>query len=64
PVARIDQVLARSATVDHIPVKRIDYVAVAKGAAGVRGAWVPENVAPEHASDHRAVVADLVLRGR
>ncbi|ALC28693.1 endonuclease/exonuclease/phosphatase family protein [Streptomyces sp. CFMR 7] len=46
------------------PVKRIDYVAVAKGTAGVRGAWVPENVASEHASDHRAVVADVVLRGR
>ncbi|MFE3718108.1 endonuclease/exonuclease/phosphatase family protein [Streptomyces cyaneofuscatus] len=42
------------------PVKRIDYVAVSKGAARVRRAWVPESVA----SDHRAVVADLVLRGR
>ncbi|MFJ7327054.1 endonuclease/exonuclease/phosphatase family protein [Streptomyces cyaneofuscatus] len=42
------------------PVKRIDYVAVSKGAAQVRRAWVPESVA----SDHRAVVADLVLRGR
>ncbi|MEU0160007.1 endonuclease/exonuclease/phosphatase family protein [Streptomyces sp. NPDC006261] len=41
------------------PVKRIDYVAVSK-AAQVRGVWVPESVA----SDHRAVVADLVLRGR
>ncbi|MER8194668.1 endonuclease/exonuclease/phosphatase family protein [Streptomyces microflavus] len=41
------------------PVKRIDYVAVSK-AAQVRRAWVPESVA----SDHRAVVADLVLRGR
>ncbi|ARF73920.1 metal-dependent hydrolase [Kitasatospora albolonga] len=41
------------------PVKRIDYVAVAKGTAEVRGAWVPESTA----SDHRAVVADLVLRG-
>ncbi|MFB8106194.1 endonuclease/exonuclease/phosphatase family protein [Streptomyces sp. NPDC056007] len=42
------------------PVKRIDYVAVSKGAAQVRRVWVPESVA----SDHRAVVADLVLRGR
>ncbi|MEU0356845.1 endonuclease/exonuclease/phosphatase family protein [Streptomyces cyaneofuscatus] len=42
------------------PVKRIDYVAVSKGTAQVRRAWVPESVA----SDHRAVVADLVLQGR
>ncbi|MEW1615277.1 MULTISPECIES: endonuclease/exonuclease/phosphatase family protein [unclassified Streptomyces] len=47
------------------PVKRIDYVAVSRsggphGGISVRGAWVPESVA----SDHRAVVADLVLRGR
>ncbi|MFT9665511.1 endonuclease/exonuclease/phosphatase family protein [Streptomyces rhizosphaericola] len=46
------------------PVKRIDYVAVAKGTAEVRRAWVPESAAPGHASDHRAVVADLVVRGR
>ncbi|MFF9791828.1 endonuclease/exonuclease/phosphatase family protein [Streptomyces bacillaris] len=46
------------------PVKRIDYVAVAKGTAEVRRAWVPESPAPGHASDHRAVVADLVVRGR
>lgn len=46
------------------PVKRIDYVAVSKGAARVRRAWVPESGAA--ASDHRAVVADLdlVLRKR
>ncbi|MFE2290570.1 endonuclease/exonuclease/phosphatase family protein [Streptomyces sp. NPDC059452] len=51
------------------PVKRIDYVAVSKGAGpkgssrggiSVRAAWVPESVA----SDHRAVVADLELLGR
>lgn len=46
------------------PVKRIDYVTVAKGTAAVRRAWVPESAASPHASDHRAVVADLVLRGR
>ncbi|WNF28134.1 endonuclease/exonuclease/phosphatase family protein [Streptomyces sp. C11-1] len=39
------------------PVKRIDYVAVSR-AAQVRRAWVPES----EASDHRPVVADLVLR--
>ncbi|MFE7334942.1 endonuclease/exonuclease/phosphatase family protein [Streptomyces griseus] len=42
------------------PVKRIDFVAVSKDGAGVRRAWVPESVA----SDHRAVVADLLVRGR
>ncbi|MFI0593253.1 endonuclease/exonuclease/phosphatase family protein [Streptomyces griseus] len=42
------------------PVKRIDFVAVSKGGVGVRRAWVPESVA----SDHRAVVADLLVRGR
>lgn len=46
------------------PVKRIDYVAVSeeggpRGGISVRAAWVPESVA----SDHRAVVADLELRG-
>ncbi|MEV1047724.1 endonuclease/exonuclease/phosphatase family protein [Streptomyces sp. NPDC049916] len=41
------------------PVKRIDYVAVSDSVR-VRRAWVPESTA----SDHRAVVADLVLRGR
>ncbi|MET9771180.1 endonuclease/exonuclease/phosphatase family protein [Streptomyces sp. NPDC006415] len=40
------------------PVKRIDFVAVSKNRIGVRRAWVPESVA----SDHRAVVADLLLR--
>lgn len=46
------------------PVKRIDFVAVSKDGpdAGitVRKAWVPESVA----SDHRPVVADLLVRGR
>ncbi|XCM30980.1 endonuclease/exonuclease/phosphatase family protein [Streptomyces parvus] len=42
------------------PVKRIDFVAVSKDRAGVRRAWVPESLA----SDHRAVVADLLLRRR
>ncbi|MFJ6611377.1 endonuclease/exonuclease/phosphatase family protein [Streptomyces sp. NPDC091289] len=54
------------------PVKRIDYVAVSKGGPGsgpgsgprggirVRKAWVPESVA----SDHRPVVADLLVGGR
>ncbi|MCI4041810.1 endonuclease/exonuclease/phosphatase family protein [Streptomyces sp. TRM75563] len=42
------------------PVKRIDFVAVSKDGAGVRRAWVPKSVA----SDHRAVVADLLVRGR
>ncbi|WP_329156924.1 endonuclease/exonuclease/phosphatase family protein [Streptomyces anulatus] len=45
------------------PVKRIDFVAVSKGGPGaritVRKAWVPETVA----SDHRPVVADLLVRG-
>ncbi|MFJ3968784.1 endonuclease/exonuclease/phosphatase family protein [Streptomyces parvus] len=40
------------------PVKRIDFVAVSKDRAGVRRAWVPESLA----SDHRSVVADLLLR--
>ncbi|MFH9264441.1 endonuclease/exonuclease/phosphatase family protein [Streptomyces sp. NPDC017546] len=44
------------------PVKRIDYVAVSKGGPGagitVRNAWVPESLA----SDHRPVVADLLVR--
>ncbi|MFQ6851043.1 endonuclease/exonuclease/phosphatase family protein [Streptomyces sp. 35M1] len=42
------------------PVKRIDFVTVSKDRAGVRRAWVPESLA----SDHRAVVADLLLRRR
>ncbi|MGC5541160.1 endonuclease/exonuclease/phosphatase family protein [Streptomyces griseus] len=42
------------------PVKRIDFVAVSKDGVGVRRAWVPESVA----SDHRAVIADLLVRGR
>ncbi|WP_432004598.1 endonuclease/exonuclease/phosphatase family protein [Streptomyces parvus] len=42
------------------PVKRIDFVAVSKDRTGVRRAWVPESLA----SDHRAVVADLLLRRR
>ncbi|MFJ9885812.1 endonuclease/exonuclease/phosphatase family protein [Streptomyces sp. NPDC091287] len=45
------------------PVKRIDFVAVSKGGPAdgitVRKAWVPESVA----SDHRPVVADLLVRG-
>ncbi|MET8880959.1 endonuclease/exonuclease/phosphatase family protein [Streptomyces rubiginosohelvolus] len=41
------------------PVKRIDFVTVSKNRIGVRRAWVPESLA----SDHRAVVADLLLRG-
>ncbi|MFD3814518.1 endonuclease/exonuclease/phosphatase family protein [Streptomyces rubiginosohelvolus] len=41
------------------PVKRIDFVTVSKTRIGVRRAWVPESLA----SDHRAVVADLLLRG-
>ncbi|MFD4022473.1 endonuclease/exonuclease/phosphatase family protein [Streptomyces sp. NPDC058576] len=40
------------------PVKRIDFVAVSKGGTTVRKAWVPGSVA----SDHRPVVADLLLR--
>ncbi|MFJ7413013.1 endonuclease/exonuclease/phosphatase family protein [Streptomyces sp. NPDC098077] len=44
------------------PVKRIDFVAVSKGGPGsgirVRKAWVPDTVA----SDHRPVVADLLVR--
>lgn len=40
------------------PVKRIDFVAVSK--AAVRRAWAPAGIA----SDHRPVVADLLLRGR
>ncbi|MFE7055553.1 endonuclease/exonuclease/phosphatase family protein [Streptomyces californicus] len=58
------------------PVKRIDFVAVSKGGPGgggphgggggprgavtVRRAWVPESTA----SDHRPVVADLLVRTR
>ncbi|MFI1223895.1 MULTISPECIES: endonuclease/exonuclease/phosphatase family protein [unclassified Streptomyces] len=46
------------------PVKRIDFVAVSKdgprGGIAVRKAWVPESTA----SDHRPVVADLLLRRR
>ncbi|RPK61863.1 Endonuclease/Exonuclease/phosphatase family protein [Streptomyces sp. ADI96-02] len=46
------------------PVKRIDFVAVSKGgprgAVAVRRAWVPASTA----SDHRPVVADLLLRVR
>ncbi|MFD4867384.1 endonuclease/exonuclease/phosphatase family protein [Streptomyces sp. NPDC058412] len=41
----------------HMPVKRIDYIAVSAG-VGVRGAHVAETLA----SDHRPVVADLRLR--
>ncbi|MFF8986883.1 endonuclease/exonuclease/phosphatase family protein [Streptomyces globisporus] len=41
------------------PVKRIDFVTVSKNGIGVRRAWVPQSLA----SDHRAVVADLLLRG-
>ncbi|GAB2936617.1 endonuclease/exonuclease/phosphatase family protein [Streptomyces sp. NPDC059171] len=40
------------------PVKRIDFVAVSKERTAVRRAWVPDSLA----SDHRAVVADLLLR--
>ncbi|MGC5345089.1 endonuclease/exonuclease/phosphatase family protein [Streptomyces sp. DT171] len=40
------------------PVRRIDYVAVSKDGVRVRGAAVPETLA----SDHRPVVADLLLR--
>ncbi|MGW2594559.1 endonuclease/exonuclease/phosphatase family protein [Streptomyces sp. NPDC001515] len=40
------------------PVQRIDYVAVSKDTVRARGAAVPETLA----SDHRPVVADLVLR--
>ncbi|MFE3662899.1 endonuclease/exonuclease/phosphatase family protein [Streptomyces sp. NPDC059164] len=40
------------------PVKRIDFVAVSKEQTAVRRAWVPDSLA----SDHRAVVADLLLR--
>ncbi|MEI7034093.1 endonuclease/exonuclease/phosphatase family protein [Streptomyces pratensis] len=48
------------------PLKRIDFVAVSKArdrprtGVFVRAAWVPPSVA----SDHRAVVADLLLPGR
>ncbi|GGS50966.1 endonuclease/exonuclease/phosphatase family protein [Streptomyces badius] len=42
------------------PVKRIDFVAVSKDRIGVRKTWVPQSLA----SDHRAVVADLLLRRR
>lgn len=46
------------------PAKRIDFVAVSDdgphGGIGVRKAWVPESTA----SDHRPVVADLLIRGR
>ncbi|WP_103530329.1 endonuclease/exonuclease/phosphatase family protein [Streptomyces sp. SM11] len=46
------------------PVKRIDFVAVSDdgphGGIEVRKAWVPESTA----SDHRPVVADLLVRGR
>ncbi|GGR80098.1 MULTISPECIES: endonuclease/exonuclease/phosphatase family protein [Streptomyces] len=41
------------------PVKRIDFVTVSENRIGVRRAWVPESLA----SDHRAVVADLLVRG-
>ncbi|MFC8532960.1 endonuclease/exonuclease/phosphatase family protein [Streptomyces sp. NPDC057249] len=41
------------------PVQRIDYVAVSKDAVRVRGAAVAEE---SLASDHRPVVADLLLR--
>ncbi|MFJ2627175.1 endonuclease/exonuclease/phosphatase family protein [Streptomyces sp. NPDC087532] len=40
------------------PVQRIDYVAVSKDSVGVRDAAVAETLA----SDHRPVVADLLLR--
>lgn len=40
------------------PVQRIDYVAVSKDTVRVRGAAVAETLA----SDHRPVVADLLLR--
>ncbi|MFE3370192.1 endonuclease/exonuclease/phosphatase family protein [Streptomyces sp. NPDC059173] len=40
------------------PVKRIDFVAVSKERTAVRRAWVPDSLA----SDHRAVVADLLIR--
>jgi endonuclease/exonuclease/phosphatase family metal-dependent hydrolase len=42
-----------------VPRQRIDYVTTAPD-IGVRGAWVPETVA----SDHRPVVADLLLPRR
>ncbi|WGP11440.1 endonuclease/exonuclease/phosphatase family protein [Streptomyces sp. SH5] len=42
------------------PVKRIDFVAVSEDRIGVRKAWAPQSLA----SDHRAVVADLLLRRR
>ncbi|MFI6682838.1 endonuclease/exonuclease/phosphatase family protein [Streptomyces sp. NPDC050485] len=41
-----------------VPVRRIDYVAVQKGGVRVRDAAVAETLA----SDHRPVVADLLLR--
>ncbi|MEV8524485.1 endonuclease/exonuclease/phosphatase family protein [Streptomyces sp. NPDC052000] len=41
-----------------VPVRRIDYVAVQSGAVRVRDATVPRTLA----SDHRPVVADLLLR--